>query len=132
MTPQDRRYSTSHEWVKLVDGIAVMGITDHALKSLGYITYLDFPKPGRSVSAGSEMGVIESTKTASGLHAPIAGSVLAVNDALRDEPERVNRDPYGDGWMVKLSGVDPEQFSALMDGQAYEKMVERISNAPTW
>ena len=121
MTPNDRRYTKSHEWVRLEGGIAVVGITDYAQTALGDITYVELPKVGKQLEAGHEFGVIESVKAASDLFAPVAGAVQAVNAALNDTPETVNRDPYGDGWIIKLSGVTPAALTTLMDAAAYDK-----------
>lgn len=126
MTPNDRRYTKSHEWVKIEDGIATVGITDHAQRALGDITYVDLPKLERKVSAGGEFGVIESVKAASDLYAPVSGTVLAVNEALNDNPETVNSDPYGDGWIIRLSGADTAALARLLDAAAYDK---EIANA---
>lgn len=120
MTPNDRRYTKSHEWVKLDGQTAVVGITDHAQEALGDITYVDLPKVGLKLDAGREFGVIESVKAASDLYAPVGGGVVAVNAALNDTPELVNRDPYGDGWIIQLNGVDEAALRGLLDAAGYE------------
>jgi len=120
--PADLRYAKSHEWVKLeADGTAAIGISDYAQDSLGDITYVQTPKVGDTLAVGDVFGVVESVKAASDLYAPVAGEVVAINADLDGAPETVNRDPYGDGWMVKirLSGEVP---SDLLDATAYAEV----------
>lgn len=120
--PADLRYAKSHEWVKLeAEGTAVIGISDYAQDSLGDITYVQTPKVGDTLAVGDVFGVVESVKAASDLYAPVAGEVVAINADLDGAPETVNRDPYGDGWMVKirLSGEVP---SDLLDATAYAEV----------
>lgn len=117
--PADLRYAKSHEWVKLeADGTALIGISDYAQDSLGDITYVQTPKVGDTLAVGDTFGVVESVKAASDLYAPVAGEVLAINEALDAAPETVNRDPYGEGWMLKirLSGEVPTD---LLDAAGY-------------
>jgi glycine cleavage system H protein len=122
--PADLRYAKSHEWVKLDrDGTALIGITDYAQNSLGDITYVQMPKVGASLKAGETFGVVESVKAASDLYAPVAGNVLAINSALDNAPETVNTSPYGDGWMLKIKVSDPADVTALLDPDAYGKLV---------
>lgn len=120
MTPTDRFYTATHEWVKIDGETATIGITDHAQHALGDITYVDLPAVGRTVHADGEFGVIESVKAASDLFAPVAGTVLAVNPALAATPELVNRDPYGEGWLVRLTRADAGAPTGLMDAAAYD------------
>jgi glycine cleavage system H protein len=103
MTPGDRKYTRTHEWIKIDGDTAVIGITDHAQKAMGDVTYIDGPAVGLAVEPGGELGVIES-----------------VNAGLEDAPELVNEDPYDRGWIVKLKSVDPAAFDTLMDADAYE------------
>ena len=117
--PADLRYAKSHEWLRpAADGTALVGITDYAQSSLGDITYVQLPKVGATLAAGATFGVVESVKAASDLYAPLACTVLEVNGALDSAPETVNREPYGDGWMlrVKLAGPVPAE---LLDAAAY-------------
>ncbi len=117
--PADLRYAKSHEWLRpAADGTALVGITDYAQSSLGDITYVQLPKVGAALAAGATFGVVESVKAASDLYAPLACTVLEVNGALDSAPETVNREPYGDGWMlkVKLAGPVPAE---LLDAAAY-------------
>lgn len=122
--PAELRYAKSHEWVRDEgDGTVTIGITDYAQNSLGDITYVQAPKIGAVLKAGDTFGVVESVKAASDLYAPLAGSVLAVNVALDGAPETVNRDPYGDGWMLRLKLADPAAVAALLDAPAYGQLV---------
>jgi glycine cleavage system H protein len=117
--PADLRYAKSHEWLRpAADGTALIGITDYAQSSLGDITFVQLPKVGATFAAGATFGVVESVKAASDLYAPAACTVLEVNGALDATPEILNRDPYGDGWMlkVKLAGPVPAE---LLDAAAY-------------
>jgi glycine cleavage system H protein len=117
--PADLRYAKSHEWLRpAADGTAVVGITDYAQSSLGDITFVQLPKPGATLAAGATFGVVESVKAASDLYAPAACTVLEVNSALDSNPEALNRDPYGEAWMlkVKLAGTVPAE---LLDSAAY-------------
>jgi glycine cleavage system H protein len=121
--PGALRYAKSHEWLKLEsDGTATAGITDYAQASLGDITYVQLPKVGAVLAQGAPFGVVESVKAASDLYAPVSGTVLAVNTALDGAPEALNRDPYGDGWIMRLKASDPAQAGALLDAAAYSKL----------
>lgn len=117
MIPNDLKYAKSHEWTKIEGDVATIGITQFAQEQLGDLTFVDLPKAGATLTAGSEMGSVESVKAASELYAPVSGTVLEVNAALEGAPEAVNQDPYGAGWMlkVKLSSVPAD----LLDASAY-------------
>ncbi len=118
--PADLRYAKSHEWARLEsDGTVTVGITDYAQNSLGDITYVQVPKVGASLSAGQTFGVVESVKAASDLYAPIAGTVVAVNAGLESAPESVNKQPYTDGWMLRMKPADPAAINGLLDAAAY-------------
>ena len=120
--PADLKYTKSHEWVKLeADGSVTVGITDHAQEALGDIVFLDLPEAGRQVNAGEECAVVESVKAASDIYAPIAGEVIARNDAALDAPESVNQDAYA-AWLFKLKPADAGQLDALLDAAAYTKV----------
>jgi glycine cleavage system H protein len=122
--PDDLRYATSHEWVRLgADGTATVGITDYAQNSLGDITYVQLPKVGATVKAGEVFGTVESVKAASDLNSPVGGVVAEVNGALSQSPETVNRQPYGEGWLLKLKAVNPSEAGGLMDAAAYGKAI---------
>jgi glycine cleavage system H protein len=121
--PSDLRYAKSHEWLKpAADGTASVGITDYAQGSLGDITYVQLPKVGAVLKAGSSFGVVESVKAASDIYAPAGGTVVAVNSSLEGAPETLNRDPYGAGWILKIRLADPSEAGALMDAAAYAKL----------
>ncbi len=120
--PSDLRYAKSHEWLKTSgDGTAVVGITDYAQNSLGDITFVQLPKVGTLLKAGDSFGVVESVKAASDIYAPVAGVVQAVNEALNSAPESLNRDPYGEAWMIKLKLASPSDVSALLYAAAYQQ-----------
>ncbi|MDE2882054.1 MAG: glycine cleavage system protein GcvH [Acidobacteriota bacterium] len=125
MTPDDLYYSKEHEWLRLEgDGSATIGITDHAQQELGDIVYVELPDPGSALEADDVMGSVESVKAVSEIFSPVAGTVTAVNDALEDAPEVVNSDPYGDGWLIRLTLDDPGSVAATMLSAAdYDKHV---------
>jgi glycine cleavage system H protein len=118
------RYTKDHEWVRLEGAAATIGITDHAQNALGDVVFVDLPEVGREVAAGEACAVVESVKAASDVYAPVAGRVVAVNAALVDDPGLINRDPTGEGWFFRLEGVDAAEVGALMDGAAYQALVE--------
>ena len=121
--PGDLRYTNEHEWLRQEeDGSVTIGITDHAQEALGDLVYVELPEVGQDVESGGEMAVVESVKAASDVYAPISGSVVAVNDALADDPEKINADPYGDGWIVRMkpSGdagdtLGPDEYQEFLD-----------------
>ena len=122
MNPADLSYTAEHEWVKAVGSSVRIGITDYAQEALGDIVFVTLPAVGTEVGAGQSMGEVESTKSVSDIYAPVAGTVMARNEALDANPELVNSDPYGEGWMVEIAptaGVD-EALSGLLDAAAYE------------
>ena len=122
--PTDRKYSQEHEWVVVSGDTARIGITDYAQDSLGDIVFVQVPDVGLEVVAGASCAEVESTKSVSEIYSPVSGTVSAVNEALADEPERINRDPYGDGWIFTLTMIDASELDALMDAAAYQHMVE--------
>ncbi len=121
--PGDLRYTKEHEWLRQEeDGSVTIGITDHAQTALGDLVYVELPEVGQEVESGGEMAVVESVKAASDVYAPIGGTVTEVNEALSDDPEMINADPYGDGWIVRLqpSGeaddtMDPDEYQEFLD-----------------
>jgi glycine cleavage system H protein len=115
------RFTATHEWVEIVDGDARVGITDFAQSQLGDVIFLELPEVGATLRAGERFGTIESVKAASDLYAPVGGTVAEVNAELADAPERVNSDPYGEGWMLRLTGVDGEG-AALLDEKDYAEI----------
>lgn len=121
--PGDLRYTNEHEWLRQEeDGSVTIGITDHAQSALGDLVYVELPEVGQEVESGGEMAVVESVKAASDVYAPISGAVVEINDALADDPEKINADPYGDGWIVRMqpSGDDgdtmsPDEYQTFLD-----------------
>lgn len=124
-TPTDCKYAATHEWARLEeDGTVTVGISDFAQNSLGDVVYVELPEQGQQVSGGDEAGVVESVKAASDIYAPVTGTVVAVNESLEDEPERVNQDPYGDGWFFKLNPDDEAELADLLDAEAYQEVCD--------
>ena len=124
--PEDLRYATSHEWVRVVEGgEVVMGISDFAQDALGDVVYINLPEVGRTVEAGDGIAEIESTKSVNDVYAPISGTVVAINEALMDNPEIVNGDPYGEGWFLRIAPAGGEvDLSSLLEATAYRLTTE--------
>ena len=122
--PEDLRYSTDHEWVRVTGSRVRVGITDYAQDALGDVVYVDLPEVGRTLGAGEPLGEVESTKSVSEIYAPIAGTVVAVNTELADAPERLNQDPYGEGWICELEAAEPDGGGALLDASGYRQLTE--------
>jgi glycine cleavage system H protein len=124
--PEELRYSTEHEWARrLDDGSRVrIGITDFAQDALGDVVYVDLPAVGTRVEASEAVGELESTKSVSEMYAPIGGIVVAVNEALADNPQLLNDDPYGEGWLIEIDAGDISQFVALLDAEGYRALTE--------
>jgi glycine cleavage system H protein len=123
-TPEDSRYAKSHEYVHLEGNVGTIGITDYAQKELGDVVFVELPQVGSQLEHADELGSIESVKAVSELFAPVSGEVLEVNELLRDKPELVNTDPYGDGWMIRIRLSNPEEFEELMSAEEYEEYTE--------
>jgi glycine cleavage system H protein len=123
--PEGLRYSEEHEWLRREENAAVIGITEFAQDQLGDVVYVELPREGDVLEAGQPFGVVESVKAASDLYAPVSGTVVAVNDSLEDEPERVNSSPYADGWMIRLEPVSDADVAALMDAQGYSDFLAK-------
>ncbi len=121
--PEDLKYSKEHEWVLVEGNVATVGITDFAQDQLGDIVFVELPGIGDKVSKEDAFGVVESVKAVSDIYAPVSGKVLEVNDDLPENPEMVNEDPYGDGWMIKIEMNDPEELQDLMTATEYEEYV---------
>jgi glycine cleavage system H protein len=121
--PVDRKYTKDHEWVKVEGDLAVVGITEFAQAELGDLVFVDLPAIGKSVSQGGVMCVVESTKAASDVYSPLSGTVAVVNETLNGDPGLINRTPYSDGWIVKLSGVDGAALNGLMSAEEYKKLL---------
>lgn len=123
-TPEGLRYSSDHEWVRVDGDIATVGITDYAQDALGDVVYVDLPQLSSAVMAGGMFGEVESTKSVSELYAPISGAVSSVNDELGDEPEKLNSDPYGEGWICTITIGDASELDGLLDASAYRALTE--------
>ncbi|HHJ52540.1 MAG TPA: glycine cleavage system protein GcvH [Caldithrix abyssi] len=121
--PTELRYTSDHEWAKNEGGVAIVGITDYAQSELGDVVFVELPEVGSQVEKGASFGTIEAVKAVADLFSPVSGEVVEVNSLLEDAPETVNKDPYGDGWMVKIKMSDPAEFDGLMDAEAYEKLI---------
>lgn len=119
--PSDLKYTKEHEWVRANGATGVVGITDHAQKELGDIVYVDLPKPGTAVEKGKTMGSVESVKAVSDVYAPLSGEITEINDALSNAPEKLNQDPHGDGWLVKIRITAPDELNDLLSADDYQK-----------
>ena len=122
--PDDLRYSSDHEWARLEDGRVRIGITDYAQDTLGDVVFVQLPDTGTKVQAGDAFGEVESTKSVSDVYAPVAGTVVEVNADLTDAPNRLNEDPYGEGWICVIEPDDPGAVATLLDAEAYRTLVE--------
>ena len=120
MLPEDLKYTAEHEWVQQGDGVLRVGITDYAQDQLGDIVYVSLPEAGAAVAAGDAVGELESTKSVSDVYAPVSGTVTTVNESLDAQPELVNSDPYGEGWLFELRPADAGALDSLLDAAAYE------------
>jgi glycine cleavage system H protein len=122
--PEELRYSTDHEWAR-TDGDRIrVGITDYAQDALGDVVFVDLPKEGAALEAGGLLGEVESTKSVSEIYAPVAGTVVAVNATLADAPERLNSDPYGEGWICEITPADPASVDGLLDAGGYRQLTD--------
>ncbi len=122
--PEDLKYTKSHEWVRTEGDTATIGITDHAQDELGDVVFVELPEEGATFDAGESFGTVESVKAVSDLYTPVGGEVVEVNSTLEDAPEKINEDPYGEGWIVKLRTTDETE---LLSPEEYEKVVEQES-----
>ena len=122
--PEDRRYTKDHEWAMPESGRVRIGITDYAQDALGDVVFVQLPDVGASLDAGGPCGEVESTKSVSDIYAPVAGTVVEVNAGLGDSPQRLNDDPYGEGWIFVVEPSDPGQVEALLGAEQYRSMVE--------
>jgi len=121
--PEQLRYTKDHEWILLEGNVATIGITDFAQRELGDIVYVDINAVGQSLEAEAVFGTVEAVKTVSDLFLPVAGTITEVNGSLNDQPEAVNNDPYGEGWMIKMTVNNPADVDALLDSAAYTALV---------
>lgn len=122
--PENLRYTKDHEWVSLEGNVATIGITDFAQRELGDIVYVDVETVGKALQANEVFGTVEAVKTVSDLFLPVSGTITELNDALGNSPELVNTDPYGEGWMIKMTVDNPDEVAELMDAAAYQALVE--------
>ena len=123
--PTELKFMATHEWARLdEDGMVTIGISDHAQNALGDVVYVELPELDQTISAGDEAGVVESVKAASDIYAPLGGTVVAVNEVLDDEPERVNQDPYGDGWFFKINPDNTSELDDMLDADAYQEICD--------
>jgi glycine cleavage system H protein len=125
--PEDLHYSKDHEWVRVDGNEAVIGITDYAQNSLGDVVYVELPKPGEQFAANESFGSVESVKAVSEVFTPVTGEVTKINESLADEPEKVNADPYGDGWMIRIRMSSSGEVDSLLTGAEYEDFTKAES-----
>jgi glycine cleavage system H protein len=125
--PEDLHYSKDHEWVRVEGDQAIIGITDYAQNSLGDVVYVELPKAGDKFAASEPFGSVESVKAVSEVFTPIAGTITSINESLADEPEKVNSDPYGDGWMIRLKMDNPGEVDSLLTAAEYEDFTKAES-----
>jgi glycine cleavage system H protein len=123
MTPNDRKFTKTHEWVKIDGAYAIVGISDHAQDSLGDITFVELPSVGKKTIKGKACCVIESVKAASDIYAPVSGEIVAINREVQSQPEMINKDPYENGWIFKIKDFSIGELDDLMDPQSYEAFV---------
>ena len=121
--PEELKYTSEHEWIRVEDEVAYIGITEHAQNQLGDIVFVDIPTVGEELNAGDVFGTIEVVKTISDLFMPVSGTILEQNEALEDKPELVNQDPYGAGWLIKIEPSADADFSVLLDAKEYKKTI---------
>ena len=127
--PGELKFTSDHEWVRLEDdGSATVGITDHAQEALGDLVYVELPEQGASVSAGDGIAVVESVKAASDVYAPFDGVIDEINGVLADEPEKVNADAYGEGWIARITPAEPSALEELLDAEAYEQFLAEAAD----
>ena len=122
--PENLKYTKEHEWIRVEGDVAVVGITDFAQGELGDIVFVEIETVGESLEGGETFGTVEAVKTVSDLFMPVGGEVIEFNAALEDSPELINKDPYGEGWMIRIKISDPAQLDELMDAEAYQAMLE--------
>jgi len=125
MYPEDLRYSKDHEWVRMDGEECEVGITDFAQGELGEVVFVELPEVGETFDSGDELGTIESVKAVAEVYAPLAGEIIAVNEALADSPEKVNDDPHGEGWLIRMRPSSSNAVSELMDAAAYGEFVDQ-------
>jgi glycine cleavage system H protein len=122
-TPSNLLYTKEHEWIRVEGDVAYVGITDYAQSELGEIVFVDINTEGETLAQNEVFGSVEAVKTVSDLNMPVAGEVLEINEVINDQPELVNNDPYGEGWMIKISIANPAEFETLLDADAYQALI---------
>ena len=122
-TPSNILYTKEHEWIRVEGDVAYVGITDYAQSELGEIVFVDINTEGETLAQNKVFGSVEAVKTVSDLNMPVAGEVLEINEVINDQPELVNNDPYGEGWMIKISVANPAEFETLLDADAYQALI---------
>jgi glycine cleavage system H protein len=122
--PSDLRYSTDHEWARVEEGRVRIGITDYAQDALGDVVFVEVPEVGTNVERGASFSEVESTKSVSEIYAPVSGTIVEINAELADSPERLNDDPYGEGWICIIEPTDPAQLDELLDAEGYRALIE--------
>jgi glycine cleavage system H protein len=125
--PEDLQYSKDHEWIRVEGDIGTVGITDHAQDALGDVVYVELPKPGESFAVNEAFGSVESVKAVSEIFTPVSGEVTEVNESLQDEPEKVNTDPYGEGWMIRIKMSNRGEVDSLLSAAEYEDFTKAES-----
>ena len=123
MTPEDNRYAKSHEYIHVEGNVGTIGITDYAQKELGDVVFVELPKPGAKIESGKSFGTVESVKAVSEIYAPVAGEVIEANGELQNTPEKINTDPHGAAWLIKVRLTNAAELSGLMDAAAYEAYI---------
>lgn len=121
--PEDLKYTKDHEWIRVEGNIGTIGITDHAQSELGDVVFVDIPSDLAEITCGKAFGTIEAVKTVADVYAPVSGKVLEINSAVNDNPEVVNKDPYGEGWLIKIEVTNPEELNNLLDVNAYKQLI---------
>ncbi|MGH7885849.1 MAG: glycine cleavage system protein GcvH [Thermodesulfobacteriota bacterium] len=124
--PENLKYTEEHEWARIEDEVVVIGITDFAQEALGEIVFVELPSEGQELEIGDTFGGVESTKSVSDLFSPISGDVVEVNELLLDSPENINTDPYGEGWIIKISPSNTDEFDELMEPSEYSEYIENL------
>lgn len=122
-TPSNLLYTKEHEWIRVEGDVAYVGITDYAQSELGEIVFVDINTEGETLAQNEVFGSVEAVKTVSDLNMPVSGEVLEINEVINDQPELVNNDPYGEGWMIKISIANPAEFETLLDADAYQALI---------
>jgi len=124
LVPQELKYTKEHEWIKVLDGnLALIGITDFAQQELSDVVYVELPPVGKKVNKGDEVASVEAVKTVASVYSPVSGTVVEVNEKLKDDPALINKDPYGDGWICKIEMENPEELNECLTADEYKKLI---------